>query len=498
MARQATVPEDLLVHLQKTIPGFRSESDRCQHALASMVWMGRTKRRRHPHYEGAMSFGYEELEEWFGRDQFDIINSRLPFFRVSDGWLYKLAGSHWREDNFTKGYWFTDMVQASRDKYFSKLWKKETRLLFIEGQILKAQKTLPGAFASTDTKGKATRISRAAKGSKELRHVPVDLETLGRVRKWLTGIKREWLAGRAPHDLVTQYPSLVVIERLYELTSQVIRMAKTDVAGHGYIAQQYTESPSGRWYANGVNLQNSSSLIKEAALAGKWEYDFSNCHFEIIKQMAAQYGYECKAIADYLANKKPTRKAIADQAGISVEQAKVCLLAIMYGARQSLWPRNAIPELIGGEAAERLFGVDLFAGIHADIKRARATIVKRWPRNRQGRVFNMFGRAIGGKQAPEEILAHLIQGVEATALRGILTTFPEEIVLVQHDGFAARSRLDAGAIEAAAALATGYTFEVEEKRITLELDSYFHNRQIQNDSGRKPKPDAPSSLSLAN
>ena len=110
----------------------------------------------------------------------------------------------------------------------------------------------------------------------------------------------------------------------------------------------------------------------------------------------------------------------------------------------------------------------------------------------------MFGRAIGGKQAPEEILAHLIQGVEATALRGILTTFPEEIVLVQHDGFAARSRLDAGAIEAAAALATGYTFEVEEKRITLELDSYFHNRQIQNDSGRKPKPDAPSSLSLAN
>ena len=121
MARQATVPEDLLVHLQKTIPGFSSETDRCQHALASMVWMGRTKRRRHPHFEGAMSFGYEELEEWFGRDQFDIINSRLPFFRVSDGWLYKLPGSHWREDNFTKGYWFTDMVQASRDKYFSRL-----------------------------------------------------------------------------------------------------------------------------------------------------------------------------------------------------------------------------------------------------------------------------------------------------------------------------------------------------------------------------------------
>jgi hypothetical protein len=267
MARQASIPEDLLVHLQKTIPGFKRETERTQHALASMLWIGRTKRRRHPHFEGAMSFGYEELEEWFGRDRFNAINSRLSFFRVSENWLYKLEGSVRGEDNFTKGYWFTDTVKASRDKYLSRRWRKETRLLFVEGQILKAQKSLSPAFASTDTKGKASRVSKAAKGSKELRHVPVDLENLGQLRKWLRGIRSEWLAGRAPHDLATQYPSLPVIERLYELASQVIRLAKTDVAGRGYIAQQYTESPSGRLYANGVNLQNSSSLVKEAALA---------------------------------------------------------------------------------------------------------------------------------------------------------------------------------------------------------------------------------------
>ena len=162
------------MHLQKTIPGFKREADSCQHALARMVWMGRTKRRRHPHFEGAMSFGYEELEEWFGRGQFTAINDRLGFFRVSDNWLFKLEGGVRTDDNFTKGYWFTDLVQASRDKYFDRRWRKETRLLFIEGQILKAQKTLPGAFASTDTKGKATRISRAAKGSKELLSTAVE------------------------------------------------------------------------------------------------------------------------------------------------------------------------------------------------------------------------------------------------------------------------------------------------------------------------------------
>jgi hypothetical protein len=485
--RHETVPEDLLMHLQKTIHGFKREADSCQHALARMVWMGRTKRRRHPHFEGAMSFGYEELEEWFGRDQFKIINDRLGFFRVSDNWLFKLEGGVRTDDNFTKGYWFTDLVQASRDKYFDRRWRKETRLLFIEGQILKAQKTLPGAFASTDTKGKATRISRAAKGSKELRHVPVDLDTLGRLRKWLTGIKREWLAGRAPHDLVTQYPSLVVIERLYELTSQVIRMAKTDVAGHGYIAQQYTESPSGRWYANGVNLQNSSSLIKEAALAGLWEYDFSNCHFDIIKQMAKEHGYECKAIADYLANKKPTRQAIADQAGISVDQAKVCLLAVMYGARASTWHENAIPEEIGKEAATRLYKVALFNGIVKDVARARAVILKKWPRTANGSLTNAYGKAISGTDKRARQLAHLIQGAEAKALMVAIDMHPNDLVLLQHDGFVATRKLYVPAITKAVLQATGYLLELEESQIQVNPDAQFLKNRIKTDSSNIPQ-----------
>jgi hypothetical protein len=485
--RHETVPEDLLMHLQKTIPGFKREADSCQHALARMVWMGRTKRRRHPHFEGAMSFGYEELEDWFGRGQFTAINDRLGFFRVSDNWLFKLEGGVRTDDNFTKGYWFTDLVQASRDKYFDRRWRKETRLLFIEGQILKAQKTLPGAFASTDTKGKATRISRAAKGSRELRHVPVDLETLGRLRKWLTGIKREWLAGRAPHDLVTQYPSLVVIERLYELTSQVIRMAKTDVAGHGYIAQQYTESPSGRWYANGVNLQNSSSLIKEAALAGLWEYDFSNCHFDIIKQMAAEYGYECKAIADYLADKKPTRQAIADQAGISVDQAKVCLLAVMYGARASTWHENAIPEEIGKEAATRLYKVALFNGIVKDVARARAVILKKWPRTANGSLTNAYGKAISGTDKRARQLAHLIQGAEAKALMVAIDMHPNDLVLLQHDGFVATRKLYVPAITKAVLQATGYLLALEESQIQVNPDAQFLKNRIKTDSINIPQ-----------
>jgi hypothetical protein len=432
-----------------------------------------------------MSFGYEELEEWFGRNQFDSINSRLSFFKVSDNWLYKLQGTLRTDENFTKGFWFTDLVQASREKYFSRLWKNETRLLFIEGQILKAQKSLSPAFASTDTKGKASRVSKAAKGSKELRHVPVDLEKLGQLRKWLRGIRAEWRAGRAPHDLATQYPSLVVIERLYELTSQVIRLAKTDVAGRGYIAQQYTESPSGRLYANGVNLQNSSSLVKEAALAGLWEYDFSNCHFEIIKQMAAKYDYECKAIASYLDNKKPTRQAIADQAGISVEQAKVCLLAIMYGARASTWHENAIPQEVGEEAAERLYKVELFKCIAKDVAKARTVILKKWPRTANGSLTNAYGKAISGTAKKAQQLAHLLQGAEAKALMVAIEIHPNDLVLLQHDGFVATRKLYVPDITTAVLQATGYLLEMEESLIQVNPDAQFLKTQNKKRSPHK-------------
>jgi hypothetical protein len=323
----------------------------------------------------------------------------------------------------------------------------------------------------------------------------VNIDQMKVLREWL---KRELKDGEGRLGLFTGSLHRARLERLLDDVRHLIRLAQTKPAGRGYVAHRYVQASSGRLYAKGWNLQNAGSIVKQAALAGMWEYDFANCHYSILMQMAAQFDCQCEAIQHYLDNKRMVRESIAFDAQIGIDQAKVCLLAIMYGARQTLWPTNAIPSEIGTEAAERLFGVDLFAGIHADIQRARRAIVKAWPRDRQGRVTNLFGRSIGGKQAPEEILAHLIQGVEASALQGILTLYPQEIVLVQHDGFAAEQRLDCGAIEQAAATATGYGFKVEEKRITLELDNYFHTRRIQNDFGRKPKQDAPSSLSLAN
>ena len=473
--RDEVVPEDLVAHLQKTIPGFRHEAQHHQIALARMVWLGSSKRRQHDCLDGAMSFYCRELEDAFGRGGFKAINDRLGFFTDSGQWFHG-AG-------LTKGYWFSSLVKASRDAYLARRWRKVTRLLMADGVPLG---TIPAAVASRDMNNITTT---AWKSAKQLNLVRVDLDSLNRLRAWLARVLDDYDHGRVPHDLVTQFPPRVAIERLAHMTAQVIRLAKTDVAGNGYIAHHYVQATSGRLYAKGINLQTAPGLVKQAALAGLWEYDFANCHFAIIAQMAQEHGHQCSAIARYLADKAATRWAIAAQAGITEAQAKVCLLAVMYGARASEWHENAIPEAIGQEAAARLFKVAQFKAISTDVAKARHAILKGWRhRTSNGRLTNAFGKSIDGKAKPAEQMAHLLQGVEARALKAAIDLHPSEIVLVQHDGFAATAQLKEQAITEAVFKATGYRLKLEKKQIQVSPDAYFLKSRMQSEIGPQPAP----------
>ena len=470
--RYQLVPEDFVHHLCKTIPGFKRESLPHQCELARMMWEGSAKIKQHQYFEGAMSFHYKELAESFGENRrgastgFDPINARLKMFLVTP--------NYYKDDGFTRGYWFTELAYKARDAYLDKLWAKDTRLLLMSG---KASKTLLPAVSSRDMRNNSTT---AWKSAGQMNLVRVNLHQLELLKKWLKHIRKEWREGRAPQrSLFTEFGSLAHVERLYDMTAKVIRMAKTDVAGNGYIAQHYVQAQSGRLYAKSISLQTAPTLIKEAALDGLWEYDFSNCHFDILRKMAAQYSYTCTAIADYLNAKDVTRQAIADEAGISKEQAKTCLLALMYGARTSDRLENSIPEEIGQQAARRLYQVALFRAIHADITKARAVILKKWPRTANGSLTNGFGKAIKATATPVQKLAHLTQGVEAKALQTAINLYPNDIVLLQHDGFAATRRLSDKVIMDAVEQATGYSLELEEKRIQPNPDAHFLRNRMQ-------------------
>ena len=469
--RDEPIPPDLIDHLRKTIPGYRLESEQHQIELARMVWVGGSYRRQHKHFEGSMTFHYTELQASFGRYGFKAINERLGFFEVTKQWF--------KDSELTKGYRFTPLAQKSHDAYIKRRFRKDTELIIGSGIIMR---TAPRAVAAKDKDNKTTTAWDHIKGNNI---IAVNLPRLESLRLWLERKREDVDYGRSNGNLFSPAPSVGIIDRLSRETFKVIRMSTTRVAGRGNLMHRYEEATSGRLFARGVNLQNAPALIKQAALAGLMDYDFSNCHYAILRQMAARFGYECRAIDHYLANKSQVRIEIARQADIFEYQAKACLLMLLYGASQSEDAKHAIPEEIGIEAARRLYQVGLFADIAADIDKARAVILAGWEKRQRGGLVNDFGKTMKTSGATKpQMLAHLIQGVEAAALRVATMPHAQHIVLVQHDGFVATENLSNAQIiqiEDAIVDATGYRLELVKQQIQIDPDAYFLKNSNQND-----------------
>ena len=72
------------------------------------------------------------------------------------------------------------------------------------------------------------------------------------------------------------------------------------------------------------------------------------------------------------------------------------------------------------------------------------------------------------KPSPAQILAHLLQGIEAKMLGAVRQIYGDKILLLQHDGFASLVKLDTGKMEQAILTATGYKMAIEESRIALD------------------------------
>jgi hypothetical protein len=265
-------------------------------------------------------------------------------------------------------------------------------------------------------------------------------------------------------------PDVDVAYRL-EILGQLIKLAQTDVAGRGFIVHRYAEGRTGRLYARGISLQTAPRIIRKAALHGLYDYDVENCHYAIFSQLAARFDCECAAIGHYLTHKNEVRESIAKAVGISIGQAKMCLLALMFGARLSEWEGNAIPEAIGIRA-KVLFENAQFMAIANEILDGRRVILSRWDKRRTT-LLNDMGRAVNLDEPANVRLAHIIQGLEAKALRAAINLYPDEVVLLMHDGFVSKRALDVQLIEKAMYADTGIRLEVAGELITLPADLDF-------------------------
>ena len=472
--RNVLIPRSFIEELRARVTSFSDEPARNQWGLAQMAWLGSQKSRQHRTTSGAMSFNAEEQDELFGRGKFLPLFRRIDFFTRSTNWS--------QSNGITKAYWFSQSVQQALASYSRHSITAPEDLLYLSGAQIKVAKSLPRAVASVGTDGRTTSTAdwTSAMG---MNRVPVNVEMLESLQHWLQDRLRELELDR------TDEPLRRFLERLADLTGKLIRMSNTTLAGPGHVPQVYAIAPSGRLYARGLNLQNAPSLVKEAALHGLWEYDFSNCHFTIVAQLAAKAGVPCPSIEHYLANKQLVRNEVAEGALITRDQAKRCLLALLYGAKASRLPSTAIPAEIGLDAADRLYALPVFQGLSLEIARARWAILDKWPRTANGSLTNACGRAISGKEKPARQLAHLVQGVEAKALMTCVNTHPGDIVLMQHDGFTATRRLDCSKLQDALLHSTGLNLQVEERRLELHPDARARLDRIKSEIALEAAPD---------
>jgi len=482
--RNAHTLKALVDRLAKDVKGYKKVEPHIQAALAEMVWIGPTERRRHAVYAGYMTFHHQELAKWFGsKSKWEAVNERLKFLDVKDKWW---SGSH------TKGYRFSHAVAESREKFLETRPRRLSALLDANGKtIAKA----PKAVVSLDKDGNGTSRWRAINDAGSLSLVPVNVESLRRYQKRISGDAEVWRrTGHPPPDLYLTYPSLEALLDLNDKVRQLIQLAFTKVAGRGHVMHHYQESKAGRLFTIGnESLQNVPREFRKAALVGLWDYDVSNCHPTIIAEMARRAGVQCDAIEHYLANKDDVRKEITDVIGISKDATKKCLLAVMYGAKSEAWYwyKNAIPDAIGIDAAKRLHHLPLFAKIAKDVKLARPAILAHTRLNRQGGLVNDFGKSIkAADHTEEQNLAHLVQGVEALALEACTELYPHDIILLQHDGFTATKSLDVAALDATIFKATRYALKIEEERIRPDLakqyDSTAKSEFLKASSAKKP------------
>lgn len=483
--RYAQLSQSFLKYLRRYLVGFKAEPVNVQLALLGMTMQAPSKFRQHDYYEGWARFHYLELERKFGRGRFKAINERLGFFHVHqvdgrDDWSMV--------EGRTKAYQLTDKVTDLRSKFLQGVTRRTTHLLTEDGDI---QRTLPAQAVAA--KGRNGQTRKGWKGHSVRTDVPVNQDML---RRLMVGIQAEMYAQEFgfQQSLFHQPADPKYLKELDADARWCFHMSCNKLA-FGVLPHRYEESSMGRLYAQDFNLQNAYRPVRQAALAGCYDFDIENCHYSILAQMAARHGHSCQAISHYLANKSQVRQSLAAELGIKAKDAKQALISLVYGATFSVEPQHALPRLLGLEKARAMYRHPVFLALGEDVAAARAAILKGHPVVRKT-IENMRGLTMDVREHDDkQQLAHLLQGVEVVALEAAHQLFPEDIVLLQHDGFTATKRLDHKAIEEAIFKATGYRLEVlAGEVVACQLDAALDDHPLKNQTeiGRRANAGAGS------
>lgn len=445
---------------------MRGASDKDVRNFARLAGLSTDRARRHVTVPDAVAFHSDALNEIFGQKRFAKLNQEHGVFDVVRASCRGKA---------TDAYRLQPSYREAMERALDESDARDEVAIKIRPDGRQRRVVPPGIDRES------LRDTNSIWRTTEVRTVtPVNLPLLRATQDELRAISVIGAPARDARLEALGFPAGANVPMYLSSLRPIIDRGRAELPGRGFIATNYTQVGTGRLFESEPGLQGAPRLIKAVAMSdlGLWAWDIENCHPAIIKQLAERQGLACPVIGEYIECKDKRREQIALDVGITIDEAKGCLIALFYGSRQRFddGKKDAVHKEVGLEKSRAFFAHPFVRRLTKDLARVGPLIEKAWPRAPGGCLINVARMAYNGKQRVARDkkdtwstrLAHVVQGYEVAALHSIVTADKDRglIVLLEHDGWTAREGMDRSAIEATILASTGLRLSVEGKAIS--------------------------------
>jgi hypothetical protein len=210
----------------------------------------------------------------------------------------------------------------------------------------------------------------------------------------------------------------------------------------GYLPHIINESPFGRKYYKGINLQGASKRIRKDAFPHAIEIDINSASNEWLMQQAKLHGLNYSLIEEFSQNKKAVRIEITvDVFGEHYSEEdlgsiKQCVTAIGFGARLGSARENAICKILKNNIHRSKFMKHWFIkGYYKEMNEIGKAVYKA-NKDQLKNVDCLYSISKKNKKIfkKAKLMAYLYQHFERDVMNTAFIGFEKNIKLMVHDG----------------------------------------------------------------
>jgi hypothetical protein len=210
----------------------------------------------------------------------------------------------------------------------------------------------------------------------------------------------------------------------------------------GYLPHIINESPFGRKYYKGINLQGASKRIRKDAFPHAIEIDINSASNEWLMQQAKLHGLNYSLIEEFSQNKKAVRIAISigvfgqHYSEEDFGNIKQCITAIGFGARLGNTRENAICKILKNGIHRSKFMKHWFIKDYYEEMNEIGKAVYKANKDRLKNLDCLYSVNKKNKKLfkKAKLMAYLYQHFERDAMDTAFVGFKKNIKLMVHDG----------------------------------------------------------------